>query len=429
MAELERTGAWQRDFRLLWSGSAISQLGSVSATVTAPLLALSLTGSPVFAGWVTAAGTLPRILLHLPVGVLIDHSDRRRVLIVTMTARLVLAASVVAAMLTTELTVFLLPAIAVLQGVCLVVCGTAETTLIPRLVPGERLPGAMARNEGRVHGAGLLGRPLGGLLYDLHHALPFLMETLTSCLSVVAFAKMRKEPAEPAGRRQALRMAGRAQELRAGLRFLGEDRLLLSVLVVCALANFCFQTLGLVLVMVAHQQQLSMFVIGCLIAASGFGGVVGAFTAPRLLRRQKDQRKMIVQSVWSWMALSLVLALMEPGTLFYAVFALPLVWGGIGFTGAHLNVALALYQAERVPQHLYGRVTGAGRFLSGSAVPLGALASGYVIAELGTQDAVILVAVVVAALAVAITIMAPRPVERCTRVRAALAWVARGGRG
>ncbi|MEV0390429.1 MFS transporter [Nonomuraea sp. NPDC050643] len=427
MAEREPT--WERDFRLLWGGSAISQLGSVSATVTAPLLALSLTGSPVFAGWVTAAGTLPRILLHLPVGVLIDHSDRRRVLIVTMAARLVLAASVVAAMLVTDQTIFLLPAIAVLQGVCLVVCGTAETTLVPRLVPRERLPGAMARNEGRTHGAGLLGRPLGGLLYDLHHALPYLMETLTSCVSVVAFTKMRGEPKEPAGRGQALRMAGRAQELWAGLRYLGQDRLLLWVLTVCALANFCFQTLGLVLVLLAHQQQLSMLVIGCLIAASGFGGVVGAFTAPRVLRRQKDQRKVIVQSVWSWMALSSVLTLMEPGTLFYVVFALPLVWGGIGFTGAHINVALALYQVERVPQHLYGRVTGAGRFFSGSAVPLGALASGYLITELGTQDAVIFVAVVVAALAVAITVLARGPDERCTRMRAALAWVTRGGRG
>ncbi|WP_433464048.1 MFS transporter [Spirillospora sp. CA-128828] len=68
-----------RDFTVLWSGSAASQLGSMNAAIALPLLALSLTRSPVFAGWIAAAGTGPGFLPYLPAGMLLDRFDRRRI--------------------------------------------------------------------------------------------------------------------------------------------------------------------------------------------------------------------------------------------------------------------------------------------------------------------------------------------------------------
>ncbi|MCA2221848.1 MFS transporter [Nonomuraea aurantiaca] len=389
---------WQRDFNLLWSGSAISQIGLMNATMAAPLLALSLSGSPVFAGWVTAAATLPRLLLHLPVGALVDRSDRRRVMIVSLVARAVLAALLTASVLVFGGWPALLVAAVAAQGVCAVFYSTAETTAVPRLVPSVHRPRAMGRNEARIHAAGLLGRPLGGLLFDAFRWLPFAADMLASLVSVLAVFRMDKNRLKPPMADTPLRFAQLAGELWEGLAFLRKDGFLPHVVFVCTLANFLFQTLALVLVLVLHQLRLSSLMIGCVVAATGLGGVLGSFTAPWLLRRLLPERA-IVMCVWAWLALSVLLAVTDHTSAFYVAFLLPLAWGGIGFMGAHINVAVSLYQAEHVPEHMLGTVTGVSRFFSGGAVPLGGLASGYVVAGLGTQGAAIIVAVLVGALA------------------------------
>ncbi|WP_155343854.1 MFS transporter [Acrocarpospora pleiomorpha] len=408
-----RDSAWERDFNLLWTGSAISQIGTMNATLTAPLLALLLTNSPVFAGWVTAAGTLPRILLHLPVGVLVDRSDGHRVMIVSLVVRAALAILLTASViLFGGLPSLLLLAVAA-QGVCLVFYNTAETTIIPRLIPNIHLPQAMAKNEGRIHAAGLLGRPLGGLLFDMSRWLPFAADALASSVSIFALLRMRKQEFKPSAERRPLRLATLTRELQAGLAFLSGDRFLRPVLIVCTLANFFFQTLGLLLVLLAHQQRLSSLAIGCLVASTALGGVLGSLTAPYLLRKVSPQRA-VVMCVWSWLLLSFAVAVVDHNSSFYLLLVLPLAWGGIGYTGAHINVVLALYQAECVPKELLGRVTSASRFFSGSAVPLGALASGYIVAGLGTQGAAVLVAgaVAVGALILAISATPARATEQ-----------------
>ncbi|MEU1726048.1 MFS transporter [Actinomadura sp. ATCC 39365] len=399
-----RRAPWRRDFNLLWSASAANQLGSTNAMLAVPLLALSLTGSPVFAGWVTAAGTLPRILLALPVGALVDYMDRRRVMIVSLLARGVLAVLLTAGAFATMPEHVVLPLVAAAQGVCLVFFSTAEATVVPRLVPREHLPGAMAKNEARVHAAALLGRPLGGLLFDLHRALAFAVDALTSFLSVFALLRMAKDRLTPHGVPPRPRVRALVADLGDGFAYLRRERFLVPVLVVCALANFFFQTLALVLILLAHQQRLPSLLIGCLIAATGFGGVLGSFTASRLQSKGRT-RGVIVTCVWSWLMLTGFVALVDHDSVVFVAVVLPLAWGGIGFTGAHINVALAVYQADEVPKELLGRVTGAGRFLSGGAVPLGALSAGYLIAVWGTRGALVAVAVAIGLLAVVLTLM------------------------
>ncbi|WP_237101761.1 MFS transporter [Nonomuraea sp. MG754425] len=394
-----------RDFRLLWTGSAASQLGNMASTVTAPLLGLSLTGSPVFAGWLAAAGTLPRILLHLPAGVLVDYSDRRRMMIASMAVRAALAVLMVGCVLVDEGVVYLLPVISVAQGICVVLYSTAETTAVPWLVPRHRLPRAMAGNEARTHVAGLLGRPLGGWLFELGRVWPFVLDVAASAVSLLTLLRMRNKRFTRSATRRPPRPARHLRAFWRGLTFLRKEEFLARVMIVCALANFSFQTLGLSLVLLAHERHLSPLVIGLLIAASGLGGVLGSLMAPRLLRRTTPAR-LIVTSVWAWLLLSASLVVVDHDSFLYVAAVLPAVWGGIGFTGAHINIALALYQTSGVPKRLFGRVTSVIRFCSGSAVPLGSLAGGYLLAAFGTEGAVVLVTCVVGLLTLLISVPA-----------------------
>lgn len=79
------------DFLLLWSGQAVSALGSSVSRLALPLLTLALTHSPAQAGFIAALQSLPYLLFSLPAGALIDRWDRKRVMIRCLPATRLLA--------------------------------------------------------------------------------------------------------------------------------------------------------------------------------------------------------------------------------------------------------------------------------------------------------------------------------------------------
>src|SRR5919202_4522005 len=88
-----------RDFVLLWSGQAVSELGSRAAWLAYPLLVLALTHSPAKAGIVTFVNRFPFFLFSLPAGALVDRWNRKRIMLVCDAGRLIGAASIAFALL------------------------------------------------------------------------------------------------------------------------------------------------------------------------------------------------------------------------------------------------------------------------------------------------------------------------------------------
>ncbi|GAB2867412.1 MFS transporter [Actinoallomurus bryophytorum] len=391
-----RETLWQRDFKLLWGGSAVSLLGSMSATVACPLLALALTGSPIDAGRLAAAATLPGLLLLLPAGVVVDRLDRRRIMLVSQSLRgtvgIVLAISVAAG----APSILLLTIAAAVGGICMTFYNVAEVSAIPKIVLPEDLADAVAKNEARSHVALLLGRPLGGLLYSFGRFLPFAVDAVSCFVSVGALKHMRAEPFRPDPDTRRRGVTALAGELKEGLARLWTDRLLRTALTVCTVTNFFFQAVVVLLVVLGRQQQLSTILIGTLLAAPGLGGVIGTVYAQAELK-EKSLMAVTIRCAWSW---ALLIGLV-------AVSSNPLIWlfgwGGVGYMGARMNIALDTYQARAVPYELLGRVAGANRFLSLGAVPFGTFCGGYAIAAFGARRTAIAIAGLIGVLAVIVT--------------------------
>jgi MFS family permease len=395
-----RETLWQRDFMLLWGGSAVSLLGSMSANVAGPLLALGMTGSPIDAGRVAAAGTLPGLLLLLPAGVVVDRLDRRRIMLASQLLRgtvgIVLAASVAVG----AHSISLLTAAAAIGGICLTFYSVAEVSAIPKVVLPKDLPEAVATNEARSHAALLLGRPLGGLLYSLGRWLPFAVDAVSCFVSAGALKWMRAEPFRPGPEKRRRGVGALASELKEGLAKLWTDQLLRTALTVCTITNFFFQAVVVLLVVLGRQEHLPTILIGALLAAPGLGGVIGTLYAPAILKR-KSLMAVTIQCAWIW-ALLIGLVAMSSNPLIW-LFG----WGGVGYMGARMNIALDTYQARAVPHELLGRVAGANRFLSLGAVPFGTLCGGYVIATFGARRTAIVIAGLIAVLAVIVTFLTP----------------------
>ncbi|MBB6120157.1 MFS transporter [Nocardiopsis algeriensis] len=402
-------GRWRR-FTLLWSSGAFSSLGTMTFTLAVPLLALAETGSAAVTAWITAAGMLPRVLLHVPAGVLLDRVDPRRVLLLAQAGRLTVTAVFVAPVLLWDAPVMLLAAATALHGACSALFLSAVSTAVPCLVPQEELATAAGRNEARSHGTQLAGRPLGGFLYGVAGWLPALFDAAMSLCALVSTLLLPRPIRPRTGKRDRSPLPS-VREVSEGFRRVCRDRLLATVLVVCTVTNALFQTVWLIIMLVATESGLSPLLLGCVLAATGVGGLLGSLLAPPLVSRTPSA-VMVALCLWLWMIPLGALALAHHSGSHWMLLVLPLTWGGIGFVGAHMNVTAATHQAARVPREVLGRVLSANRFFAHGALPVGLVCGGHVLEAAGPAATSAFVLTAVGLLAVVVTVLLPRLRER-----------------
>jgi MFS family permease len=270
-----------RDFVLLWMGEASSRLGFQVALVGYPLLVLALTGSAVKAGLVGFARMLPWFLFSLPAGALIDRLNRKQVMVVSDLGACLALLSIPVAVWMGGLSLAQIIIVAFLEGGFLVFFSIAETGALRSVVPAEQLSDAIAANDARAYAAYVAGSPLGGVLFGLGRALPFLVDAvsyLVSLLLVLATSKEFQETRTRPGQR--LRA-----EVAEGARWLWAQPFLRAALLLVAGSNFVFAAVTLAAIVVAREQGASPALIGVMLAFVGVGGLLGALAAPWLRRR------------------------------------------------------------------------------------------------------------------------------------------------
>src|SRR5690348_17997767 len=104
-----------RNWLLLWSGQLVSVVGTQVSQLAYPLLMLALTDSPAQAGFLSAARTIPYLLLGLPAGALVDRWDRQRVMIVCDAGRALALGSIPVALAFSWLSLGQLYAVALVE--------------------------------------------------------------------------------------------------------------------------------------------------------------------------------------------------------------------------------------------------------------------------------------------------------------------------
>src|SRR3984893_9127702 len=136
-----------RDYMLLWSGQALSDIGGAVSELAFPLLVLAATHSPAQAGFVAALRALPATLFSLFAGVLVDRWDRKRVMLVCDIGRALSLASIPIAFALGHLTIWQLYITAFLEGTLMIVFKLARTAAALQVVTHEQLSTAVAQAE------------------------------------------------------------------------------------------------------------------------------------------------------------------------------------------------------------------------------------------------------------------------------------------
>ncbi len=115
-----------RDYMLLWSGQAVSSIGTQVSTIAFPFLVLAMTGSATQAGLMGAVRAVPYLIFSLPAGALIDRWNRKRVMIICDTGRALALGSIPAALLLAQLTLLQLYIVSAVEGTLFVFFNLAE---------------------------------------------------------------------------------------------------------------------------------------------------------------------------------------------------------------------------------------------------------------------------------------------------------------
>ena len=151
-----------RDFRLFWAGNFLSNIGTWMQNVAQGWLVLKLTNSPFWLGVVGFASTIPILLFALIGGVIADHFNKRKLLIVTQSAMMVFAFAMAVLAYLNIITVRDVALLAAGTGIAMSLNTPTYQALVPRLIPREDLINAIALNSAQFNMSRVLGPTLGG---------------------------------------------------------------------------------------------------------------------------------------------------------------------------------------------------------------------------------------------------------------------------
>src|SRR5215211_6445065 len=155
---------YDRDYRLLWIGQAISGMGRMITQVVLPYQVYVLTGDLLTVGLLSIAQLVPILIFTLGGGAVADAVDRRRLLLVTQAGLMLTALAFVLLALLPEPPILALFAVAFVSAGLSAVDQPARASSIARLVPPERLPAAISLNQVMFNASAIVGPAIGGIV-------------------------------------------------------------------------------------------------------------------------------------------------------------------------------------------------------------------------------------------------------------------------
>jgi predicted MFS family arabinose efflux permease len=269
-----------------------------------------------------------------------------------------------------------------------------EVSAIRIVVPPEQYPAALSQNEARLRAAVLLANPIGGFLFDLGRAVPFLADALSYVTSLVTLLSIRSPFEEPRTEHRRNVTA----EIVEGVRWLVGQRYILIVNLAASVTNALFQVVVLVVIVAERNRGASASLIGIVLGGLGVGGVVGSLAGGRLSRRMNPSAVVLI-TLWIWGAVTSLVGLVSSEIVLMAVLAI------VAALGAVWNIASGTLYLKLVPDRLIGRVSSVGALTAFGALPLGSLAGGLLIQAYGPATVGIIAGAGMLVLAALVTAM------------------------
>jgi MFS family permease len=355
------------DFRRLWIGLAVSELGYQFTVVATFIQVFKLTGSAAAVGVTGLVGLVALVLGTLVGGAFVDAFDRRKVLVAAQVGFMVASATLLAGALAGRPPVALVYAAIALIAALSAIDSPTRSAMTPRLVGRELLPSALALNQVAWNFTALLGPAIAGIViarFGLAWAYGIDLVTYLAMLAAaVSIDPIRPERGE--------HVATGAAAVREGFAYLKGRRVLQATFAIDIVAMVFGMPRALFPILAVTQFHRGAAVVGLLFSAPAVGALIGALTAG-WVKHVRHQGMAVVWAVMLWGAGIAAFGLVD--NLWLGLFFL-------AFAGA-ADVISAVFRSTilqlSVPDSLRGRLSSIHILVVTGGPRLGDLEAGLV---------------------------------------------------
>jgi MFS family permease len=362
-----------RDYRLYWFGNLVSLLGTQMSGVAIGWQIYQMTRDPLMLGLTGLFTVVPLVLFSLYGGVVADALDRRRLLLVTQAVLLGVSIVLAVTTLTGLISVWIIFAVAAVQGAVQAFNNPARAALIPNLVPREHLTNAISLGVTSWQVAAVVGPATAGLLIGAAShvfgptgiSVVYLIDAL-SFLGVIGALWLMRTRAQEAETRE-ISLAAALE----GLRFVFRSPIMRGTMLLDFFATFFGASLLLMPVFAADVLHVGPEGLGFLLAAPSTGAVV---TAAVLASFGQVRRQGLVV-LWSVAAYGLAWIVFGLTRNFWVALL------ALAGTGAADTVSMVMRQTIRqliTPDALRGRMTSVNMIFFMGGPQLGEFEGGIV---------------------------------------------------
>ncbi|WP_298819999.1 MFS transporter [Chloroflexus sp.] len=366
-----------RNYRLFFAGQLISLTGTWMQSVAQGWLVLRLSDSPLLLGLVAAANSLPVLLFSLFAGTVADRFPKRRVLLITQSTAMLLAAILAGLTLSGLVQIEHVLILALLLGVVNAFDAPARQAFTVEMVGREDLLNAIALNSSIFNGARTMGPAVAGIVVAwIGEGPAFLFNALSFGAVLTSLLLMRLDARPAAGPR-------RGGLLSAGLRYIASEPDVRALLFRAgAVSMFCFVHIPLLPVFARDVLQIGAVGLGWLSAASGMGSLVAALILAQL-RDDAPRGKLLATAALLYAPL--LIGFTQTRSVPLALILIGLCgWAGVT-TMALTNTLIQLI----VPDDLRGRVMSVFTLMLMGLSPLGGMLAGSIAELVGSVPLVV----------------------------------------
>ena len=382
-----------RDFRLVFTASGVSAIGSYLTFVSIPYQVFLLSHDPLLVGLIGLCELVPLLFMAFIGGALADYLDRRLLVVVGELLFAALTGVLLINSLTGRPQMWLLFVVA---GVSTAIDGIQRPALdavVPRLVVPEQIPAAGALNSLRMNVASLAGPALAGvLLQGVGLAWVYAIDMATFAVSLTCLAFVRRVPPPPAPVHSSLR------SVVTGLRYAVNRKELLGTYLVDI--NAMFFGMPQALYPFVADRLGGPAVLGLLYAAPSAGSLVATVTSGWSARvRRHGMAVILAAGAWGVAIVGFGFA----DSLWLAMLTLALAGAADMVSGLFRSIIWN----QTIPDHLRGRLAGIEMLSYSSGPTLGNLESGVVARFAGVGGSIVWGGVLCVAGTVALAALLP----------------------
>ncbi|MCE1254497.1 MAG: MFS transporter [Anaerolineae bacterium] len=365
-----------RDFRLLWLGSATSNLGDQFSLIAMPWLVLQLTGDPLALGIVLALEGIPRAVFMLVGGAITDRLSPRLIMIISDLIRFGLTALMALLVLSGYIQLWMVYGIALAFGLVAGFAVPAANSIVPTLIPEKDLQAGNSISMGTTQLISFLGPTLAGLVIaaftqsNTGITLAFAIDAFSFVVSAVTMLAMQNRGAQTQADE-----TGLLESIRDSLVYLWNNHDLRFMFTIILLTNFIFTGPLLVGIPVLASEKLieGSVAYGLLMSAYA-GGTLAGFLLAGVLPRPTGKILSVIMLLLL-LSFGVGMSLFSIVTTTWIDFVLMML---MGIGNGYIAILVITWFQNSTPKAMLGRMMSLVMLSSTGLLPVSQALSGLI---------------------------------------------------